>query len=199
MRIRLAFIMLVGLALGAIGASWLLNSQKQGGTPTISFGKAAVGGPFTLTDHNGRRVTDKDFRGKYMLIYFGFTFCPDICPGSLQVMTAALEKLGPKADRVVPLLISVDPDRDTPAQLKLYVENFDRRLIGLTGTPEEIAAVAKAYRVYYAKTKDPKSSAPYTVDHVSMFYLMDPKGEFSTFFRHGVTADAMAEQLAKLL
>ena len=116
---------------------------------------ALVGGPFTLTDQDGKKVSEKDFLGKYMLVFFGYTYCPDICPTELQVMTAALDSMGPEAEKIQPVFVSVDPERDTPEVLKSYVENFGPRLVGLTGTPEEIAAVAKAYRVYYAKAGKP--------------------------------------------
>jgi protein SCO1/2 len=197
MRLKLALLMIVGIFLGAGVAIWM-QLPSGAGRQMASFGKASVGGPFTLTDHTGKRVTDRDFRGKYMLVYFGFTYCPDVCPGSLQVVGAALDQLGPKADRITPILVSVDPERDTPEQMALYVKNFHPRLVGLTGSPEEIAAVARVYRVYYQKTKDPKSSAPYTIDHVSMLFLMDPEGEFVTFFRHGTSAAEMAAKLAQL-
>jgi len=165
----------------------------------MSVGKAAVGGPFTLTDHTGRRVTDKDFRGQYMLVYFGFTFCPDVCPSGLQAISATLDQLGPKAEKITPVFISVDPERDTPEQLALYVSSFHPRLVGLTGSPEEIQSVAKAYRVYYNKVKDEKSTAEYTIDHTSIIYLMDPKGEFVTHFTHATPVATMAEKLEKVL
>jgi protein SCO1/2 len=205
-RLKLVLVVLAAFAVGAGAALWLTrigSGPGEGagaGGITRVLGKATIGGPFALTDHNGRRVTEADFRGRHMLIYFGFTNCPDVCPGSLQVMAAALDKLPPaRAARVVPMLITVDPERDTPAALKSYVESIHPRLVGLTGSPEEIAAVAKAYRVYYAKSKDERSSAPYTVDHLSMFFLMDGKGELVTYFRHGTQVDQMAAQLDKLL
>jgi cytochrome oxidase Cu insertion factor (SCO1/SenC/PrrC family) len=162
-------------------------------------GQALIGGPFALTDHTGKRVTDQDFRGRYTLVLFGFTFCPDICPSALQVMSAALDKLGPKADRFVPILITVDPERDTPMQLASYVQSFHPRLVGLTGTPAEIEAVVKAYRVYVRKVADPKSTAGYSIDHTSLIYVMGPDGAYVTHFAHTTNADVMAERLAKLL
>jgi protein SCO1/2 len=151
-------------------------------------------------------VTDQTYRGKYMLIYFGFTFCPDVCPTELQVISGALEQLGDKAAKVQPIFVSVDPDRDTPEVLAKYVKQFDPRLIGLTGTPDQIATVAKAYRVFYQKVKDEaadgtKSSDPndYTVDHSSVAYLMGPNGEFLTFFAPGVSPDDMAKKIASYL
>ncbi|MGB3719516.1 MAG: SCO family protein [Proteobacteria bacterium] len=205
MRLRLLGLVVVGLVFGALLALAILPGAREQLIARIeplgvtSVGKASVGGPFTLTDHTGRRVTDKDFRGKYMLVYFGFTFCPDVCPTGLQVMAAALEELGPKAEQIVPIFISVDPERDTPEQLAMYVPSFHSRLVGLTGTPEEIQAVAKAYRVYYRKVKDEKSTAEYTIDHTSIIYLMDPNGEFVAHFTHATPVDVMVEKLRKVL
>ena len=162
-------------------------------------GKALVGGAFTLTDNTGKRVTDQDFRGKYTLVFFGFTSCPDICPAGLQLMAGALEKLGTKAQRITPIFISVDPQRDTPEKLAAYVKNFDPRLVGLTGTPEEIAAVAKAYKVYYAKVPSKERPDDYTMDHTSIIYVMDPKGEFVTHFTPSTSVDDMAAKLDKIV
>ncbi len=202
MRLRLLALTVAGFVGGAVvglavvpGALDSLQAPSQ----VMSVGKATVGGPFTLTDHTGRRVTDKDFRGKYMLVYFGFTYCPDVCPSGLQVMSAALDQLGAKAEKITPMFISVDPERDTPEQLAQYVPSFHPRLIGLTGTPEEIQAVAKAYRVYYRKVKDEKSTAEYTVDHTSIIYLMGPEGEFITHFTHATPVATMVEKLEKVL
>lgn len=205
MRLRLLGLVITGLIGGALiglavvpGARDKLIERFQP-TQVMSIGKAAVGGPFTLTDHTGRRVTDQDFRGKYMLVYFGFTFCPDVCPTGLQVMAAALDQLGPKAEEIIPIFISVDPERDTPEQLAQYVPSFHSRLIGLTGSPEEIQSVAKAYRVYFRKVKDEKSTAEYTIDHTSIIYLMDPNGEFVAHFTHATPVDVMVEKLEKVL
>lgn len=202
MRFRLLGLVIVGLLGGALAGLLLVPGALDRLQPQVnvtSFGKAAVGGPFTLTDHTGRRVTDQDFRGKYMLVYFGFTFCPDVCPSGLQVIAAALDQLGPKAEQVTPIFITVDPERDTPEQLAEYVPSFHPRLVGLTGTPEEVQAVAKAYRVYYRKVKDEKSTAEYTVDHTSIIYLMSPEGEFVAHFTHATPASTMADKLAKVL
>ena len=133
-----------------------------------STGIALVGGPFSLTDQNGRKVTEKDFRGKYMLVFFGYTYCPDVCPTELQVMSAALEDMGTKADAIQPVFISIDPARDTPDVLKQYVANFHPRLMGLTGTAEEVAAVAKAYRVFYGKVDGKSDETSYLMDHSSI-------------------------------
>jgi protein SCO1/2 len=182
-------ILAAALALGGAALlRWLPTSPTGTGT-------ALVGGPFSLTDHNGKAVTDKDFLGKYMLIFFGYTYCPDFCPTELQVISAALDAMGPKGEAIQPLFISIDPERDTPAALKAYVENFNPRLIGLTGTPEQIAAVAKAYRVYYAKSGN-KQSADYLMDHSTITYLMGPDGRFLKHFAYSTDASALTAGLA---
>jgi protein SCO1/2 len=175
------------------GASGEAAQEAQG------TGKPTIGGPFTLTDQTGKRVTEADFAGKYMLIYFGFTFCPDVCPTELQVMSGALDALGEDGSKVQPILITVDPERDTPEVLAQYVKQFNPRLIGLTGSPEDIAAVAKAYRVFYEKVKDDSSSGDYTMDHSSVVYLMGPDGGFLTFFGPGTAPEAMAEKIKSLM
>jgi protein SCO1/2 len=168
-------------------------------TAVTSVGKATVGGPFSLIDQHGTRVTDKDFRGRLMLVYFGFTFCPDVCPTSLQAMAAAIDMLGTRASEVVPIFITVDPERDTPKALEPYVANFYPRLVGLTGSAAEIEAVARLYRVYFKKVKDEASSAPYTIDHTSIIYLMDRDGRFVTHFTHTTKPDTIAAAIAKAM
>jgi cytochrome oxidase Cu insertion factor (SCO1/SenC/PrrC family) len=201
-NLRLVLYILAGFALGAVVAIAVIPGARERLLPAAgmpSVGRALVGGPFTLTDQDGRRVTDQDFRGKFMLVYFGFTYCPDVCPTALQVMAAALDKLGPKGERVTPVLISVDPERDTPAQLSRYVKSFHPRLVGLTGSPQEVEAAAKAYRVYVKKVPDPKSTAGYTMDHTSIVYVMGPDGQYLAHFTHATSPDVMAEGLARLL
>lgn len=201
-RLTLVLVVLTGLVVGAVAALAVFPEARARLMPSAGvkvMGQALIGGPFTLTDHTGKRVTDQDFRGRNMLVFFGFTLCPDVCPSALQVVSAALDKLGPKADRFVPVLISVDPEHDTPAQLASYVQSFHPRLVGLTGTPAETEAVVKAYRVYVRKVSDPKSTAGYTIDHTSLIYVMGPDGAYRTHFTHTTNADAMAERLAKLL
>jgi cytochrome oxidase Cu insertion factor (SCO1/SenC/PrrC family) len=202
---RLAVIAAASLLTGVIAGLALFPSAGQrlfgGGDASGGkvMGQALVGGPFSLIDQNGRRVTDKDFLGRPMLVFFGFTFCPDICPSGLQVMAAALDKLGPKGDRIVPVFVTIDPERDTPEQLKSYLASFHPRLVGLSGTPAEITDVAKKYRVYFKKVKDEKSSADYTMDHSTIMYLMDAKGQFVAHFSHATSADKLAEGLGKQL
>lgn len=200
-------ILIAALAVAIIAALWLwrqgdglVREGKSGVAGQVqSSGQALIGGPFTLTDQDGKTVTDADFKGKFMLIYFGFTFCPDVCPTELQVMSGALEKLGPKAADVQPIFITVDPERDTSQVLAKYVKQFDPRLIGLTGTPEQIAAAAKAYRVFYQQAKDEGSSADYTMDHSSIVYLMDREGKFLVFFPPATSPELMAEKIGSFM
>jgi len=202
MAARSIVIGLAGAALGVAAAAALLPNVRERLLPSVEqqvSGKALIGGAFTLTDSSGKRVTEQSFAGKYMLVFFGYTSCPDICPAGLQLMAGALEKLGAKAERITPIFISVDPERDTPEKLAAYVKNFDPRLVGLTGTPEEIAAVAKAYKVYYAKAPSKEHPDDYTMDHTSIMYVMDTKGEFVTHFTPATNVEDMAAKLDKIL
>jgi protein SCO1 len=167
-------------------------------SPEAVTGEALIGGPFALTDQDGNAVTDQTYKGKLMLIYFGFTFCPDACPTALGVMSAALDKLDTAADRVVPMLITVDPERDTPPVLKDYVSNFHPGMVGLTGTPEQIAEVAKAYRVYYQKAAG-ATGEDYLMDHTLLIYLMDGEGKYITHFGPDATPDQIADEIRKHL
>jgi len=168
------------------------QSQRSAGElmDAVMWNKEPIGGPFTLTDHTGKLHTDADFRGKLMLVYFGFTFCPDICPTDLMAIGQAIDKLGPAGDEVQPLFISVDPERDTAAHLAEYVPFFHPRLIGLTGDAAHIREAARAYRVYYAKVVI-GGAADYTIDHSGFIYLMDRDGKYVGFFPPGTPADRM--------
>ena len=185
-------------------AAWIVVLVGFAGWIIVDFtrddsGTPAIGGPFTLTDHNGKTVTEADFKGKPTLIYFGFTYCPDVCPTSLVLMQTAVEQLGEGTEkRVNMVLITVDPERDTPAVLKDYVGNFGPTMIGLTGTPEQIAAVAKEFRVYYQKVAS-KDGAPYLMDHSSIFYLLDKRGRFVRHFTHQSKAEDIAAAIRPLL
>ncbi|WP_166298914.1 SCO family protein [Bradyrhizobium sp. 2S1] len=157
----------------------------------LMWNREPVGGPFALTDQAGHARTDKEFRGKLMLIYFGFTYCPDVCPTDLQAIALVLDKLGPDGDQVQPIFITVDPERDTAAHLAEYVPLFHPRLIGLTGSSEAIRQMADAYKVYYARV--PLKDGDYTVDHTAYIYLMDRAGNYLGFFPPGTSADRMVE------
>ncbi|MBV8193154.1 MAG: SCO family protein [Alphaproteobacteria bacterium] len=161
--------------------------------------RTAIGGPFTLVDQNGRTVTSDSLKGKPTLIYFGYTYCPDVCPTSLQLMANAIDDLGPDAAKKVNLVfITVDPERDTPQLLKGYVENFGPSFVGLTGTPQQVADATRAYRVYYQKVPG-KDGGPYLMDHSSIVYVLDRNGRFVTHFTHEAKAEAIAAAVKKLL
>lgn len=158
-------------------------------------GTALVGGPFELTNQDGKRVTDADFRGRYMLVFFGYTYCPDVCPTTLQLMTQALEKLGPRAANIQPVFITIDPERDTPEVMKSYVSNFGAGLVGLTGSSEDIAKVARAYRVYFQKAQGGDAKT-YLMDHSSIIYLMGPDGRFVKHFTYTTDVDKLATEIS---
>ena len=183
----------------AWGVAWLRPGLLASLTGQIqSPGAISVGGPFQLTDHTGKAVTEATFRGRFMLIYFGYTFCPDVCPTELQTMSSAIALLGPDAEKIVPIFITVDPERDSVTAVDEYVTLFDKRLVGLTGSAEQISAVARAYRVYYAKAT-PKDSSLYLMDHSSFLYLMGPDGSFRSLLRQGMSADELAKALRSRL
>jgi protein SCO1/2 len=196
-----AVIVFAVVALLAVG--FLAGRQYFGIGPAIAPPPTAgikPGGPFTLINQDGQTVSDADFRGRYMLVYFGFTYCPDVCPTSLARNADALSLIGDKAAKVTPVLISVDPERDTPEALKAYTELFGGGLVALTGTPEQIAEVARAYRVYYAKVLPAASgSATYLIDHSAFTYLIGPDGQFVQLFRHDLGATEMGQQLQGLI
>ena len=158
---------------------------------------STIGGPFSLVDDSGHPVSDTDFRGRFLLIFFGYTYCPDVCPTALQPMAGALQRLGPAGERVQPLFITVDPERDTVGHLHDYVALFPPRLVGLTGTPGQIAATARAYRVFYRRVAT--ADGGYSMDHSGLTYLIGPDGRFLTAFGPGATSDAIAEALRRRL
>ncbi|KQT77814.1 SCO family protein [Methylobacterium sp. Leaf466] len=158
---------------------------------------SSVGGPFTLTTQDGRRVTERDFTGATHLVFFGFTHCPDICPTTLQQIGDVLKALGPKGRDTKALFIAVDPERDTPAALKAYLASFDPRIVGLTGSPEEVAAAVKAYRAYVRKV--PTKGDDYTMDHTALVYIMDARNRFVTALNLARPPEQSAAELGKLL
>lgn len=197
-----ALALIVALAVGAAVLKFRGDAEPaaesvSAGTISVPAG-VALGGPFQLIDDKGHGVTDAIYRGRWMLVFFGYTNCPDDCPLTLQKMATALENLGPLAERVAPLFITVDPARDTPARLASYLENFDTRIVGLTGSEEQIAAAAKAYRVYYSPAEHEKSGTD-LVGHSTFVYLMNPAGKFETLFPSDIGPDKLTATLrAKL-
>jgi protein SCO1/2 len=184
-----------GLGLALCAGLVLLMTGRFSDAP--AFQGATVGGPIQLTDQNGRPFSDQSLRGKPFLVFFGFTHCPDVCPTALFEVSEIMRALGPDAARTAALFISVDPERDTPAALKEYLSSFDPHLQGLTGDPAAIAAVAKAYRVYYKKV--PLEGEDYTLDHTALVYLMDKQGRFVAPFNLKRPPEAAAADLRKYL
>jgi protein SCO1/2 len=182
-----------GVALGALAlgvTSYVLRLDQE-------TGNASVGGPFTLVDQDGAVVTEQDFAGRLMLVYFGYTFCPDVCPTTLQTMSVAMEQLGDDAKDVAFVFVTLDPKRDTVAQMKRYVDLFEPGPVGLTGSDEQIAAAAKAYRVYY--NANDQQGDDYLVDHSSFIYLMDREGRYLSHFGPTATPEEMAGKIEEAL
>ena len=163
----------------------------------LMYGRGSVGGPFTLTDQAGRQRSDTEFRGKLMIVYFGYTYCPDVCPADLMAITQALDGLGPAAEGVQPIFITIDPERDTKV-LADYVSAFHHSLIGLTGSPEQIRKVANSYKAFYAKLPDVRSGN-YSIDHTGVIYLMGRDGEYLGFMPPQTSPDRLTEILRKYL
>ena len=199
MNLKFLFVIIIGLSIGALSALLLFGGKEGWFKSDQISGKALVGGPFKLINHLGEPVTEKNFYGKYTLVFFGYTYCPDVCPSELQVMSAALDRLKSKAENIVPIFITIDPERDTAKQMADYVSHFHSKFVGLTGSPEAIQAAARAYRVYYSKSKDSESNSDYLMDHSSIVYLMDRKGEYKTHFSFGTPPEKMAEKISSII
>jgi protein SCO1 len=192
---RILFAGLMLLAAAAIAAYALMSQPLK----LPGSGEALVGGPFSMVNQRGEPVTDKTFLGKPMLLFFGFTFCPDVCPAELQVMAAALEELGEKGNDIQPIFVSIDPGRDTPQVMGAYVANFGERFIGLTGSPAQVEAMAGAYRVFYARQENKERPSDYLMDHSSIIYLMGSDGKFLKHFTYTTDARSLALGIAAAL
>lgn len=174
-----------------VGAAMLASAPAAAQSPDPLADR--FGGPFSLVTQNGRRVSDADFRGRFLLVYFGYTRCPDVCPVDLLVLSKAMEALGPEGERVQPLFITVDPARDTQALLADYLSGFHPKMLGLTGSEAEIADVVRAYKVHRVKYTPAGDPANYGIDHSSLTYLMGPDGKFRTLIPHGAGSERIAE------
>ena len=196
-RFAIVAIVFAGVLVIAAGVLLALALRE---TPRGAAGTAlasAIGGPFQLIDQNGKPFSDADLKGKWHLIFFGYTHCPDACPTALNEMSLALDRLGMKRDEVGVVFITVDPERDTPDALKSYVQSFDAPIVALTGSPEAVAQAAKAYRVFYAK--HPRPDGDYDMDHSAVIYVMNPEGRFTATFTPDSSADAIVQRLQKLI
>ena len=184
---------LVLVAAGLIVVAYRDQAKGVAGGPLASL----IGGKFSLIDDNGKPFTEADLKGKWHLVFFGYTHCPDVCPTALNDLSLALDKLGAKKSKVGIVFVSVDPDRDTPAVLKSYVKSFDGPIVGLTGTPAAVAQIAQDYKVYYAK--HPRADGGYDMDHSALIYVMDPEGRFTATFTPDDSEDTIVSRMAKLV
>jgi cytochrome oxidase Cu insertion factor (SCO1/SenC/PrrC family) len=188
-----------GVVIGA-GAHFLTRSDAPAFVREMAgLGEAAIGGPFNLVDTEGRPRSDADFRGRLMLVEFGYTFCPDVCPLGLQLFADVLDQLGPAADKIQPIFITLDPERDTPEVLRSYANHFSPRIVALTGSREAIDATTKAYRVYYRLAADRASNPNYLVDHSAILYVMGPDGKYLAHFTHETPPDRVVALLRRYL
>ena len=185
-------------ALLVVAAALLSFRTISGSWPWAPQGsaQASLGGAFALVDGNGRQVTDQTFRGKWMMVFFGYTHCPDFCPTTLSDIAQALDQLGPLASQIQPLFVTVDPERDDPATMRDYTQAFGTRILGLTGSPAQVAAIAKAYKVYYAKHPE---GTGYSMDHSAIVYVMRPDGTPAGFLTPDIGASAIADKLKAIV
>ena len=185
--------MLAGVILLA-GMLWFANRQAQDQQTRV----ANLGGPFTLVDHNGKPFTQENLKGKYTLLYFGYTFCPDVCPTELSILAEALNQIGELRKQVRVVMVSVDPERDTPEALKEYMSNFGPEFIGLTGTPEQIRQMAKNWRAFYRKVPG-EAPDEYTMDHSAITFLLDKNGNYIRHFAYGMEPEKVAKVLREVI
>ena len=192
-----ALSVLVSLIGGSIAAAEEPQPSAAQMMDDLMFGRGTVGGAFALTDQNGRLRRDSDFRGRLMIVYFGYTFCPDVCPTDLMAITQALDALGVEAAGIQPIFITIDPERDDQAMAE-YLKAFHNSFIGLTGSPEEIRKVANAYKAFYARVEDPRTGE-YSIDHSGVIYLMGRDGKYLGFMPPQTAPDRLIEVLRKYL
>ena len=193
----LAVVLVAGLSLALVASDDVRRALM--GVDPDSQGVAAVGGPFSLVTHEGEAVTQEDFLGTPTVYFFGFTHCPDVCPTTLFEMTNWLDELGPDAERLRAVFVSVDPERDTQDVLARYLSSFDERIVGLTGEPEAVADMARAWRVYVAKVPVEEGSEEYTVDHTASVFLMDAEGRFAGTIAFGESDEIALGKLRRLV
>lgn len=206
MRPNQLFIVLCAFCFGALLALWLFALENQPKKVKVEQAdNTLIGAPFRLTSHEGKTVSSEDFKGKYMLIYFGYSFCPDVCPTDLQKMARALDLAKQRAEKIQPIFITIDPERDTPEQLKSYVSNFHPNLLGLAGTMDQTETLKKGFKIYAVKVDENGKPAnnmqgdDYLMDHSPQTFMMGPDGKFIRYFRYSTTAETMAAALKKII
>lgn len=191
----IAFLLVVIIAAAVVGQRYF-QAPTEISPPPPSPQATAIGGPFSLVDHLGRSVNEGSFKGRFMLVFFGYTFCPDVCPSTLTEIGYALDMLGAEGERVTPVFITVDPERDTPENLKEYLSYFHPRIVGLSGTPSQVKAAAKAYKVSFAKTP---AEQDYDMEHTATVFLMGPDGAYRAHFSNATDARTMAAKIREFL
>ncbi len=202
MNLRLLRLTLTGLAIGSLifgGAAYYISGKSINFNQDQQTALPTLGGDFSLVDQHGKTRTDVEFRGKYMLVYFGYTFCPDICPLGLRNISSAIDLLGRDKDQVAPLFITIDPERDTVESLNSYASTIHSSFILLTGSQQEIDTATKAYNVYAAKARPDGTVAEYLMDHSSLVYLMDRDGKLVDFFAHTEEPQKIADRISRFL
>ena len=201
--IPLAVLGLLALAVASVWIGREISGSGGDKSARSESGGASIGGPFTLVNTKGEEVTASDFRGQYMLVYFGYTYCPDVCPTTLVDMSRGLrmlaERAPTKAKHVTPVFITIDPARDDVPAVRAYVKNFHDRMVGLTGSAEQISKAAKQYHVYYEKVKKDRAEGEYLMNHSSYVYLLGPNGDYLDHMSHKTKAQGIADKLQKLV
>jgi protein SCO1/2 len=191
--LAIVLLLAAGIAIGWLRTEWRIGPRPDA---VVTTGRPEIGGPFALVNHRGERVTEATFLGKPTAYFFGFTHCPEVCPTTLFDMSRRLQELGPDADRLNVVFVSIDPERDTPDLLKTYLESFDSRIVGLTGSPDEVAAMAKAFRISYRRVP---VDGGYTMDHTASVIVLDASGAFVTLIDYHEDAAAALAKLRRAL
>ncbi len=191
-------ILLLSFSLFALGLGYYVSTYINPAKESVDTGNALLGGDFTLTSHKGQSIDTKQFRGKYMMVYFGYSFCPDICPTALENMSEAMMKLADMGNKIQPIFVTVDPDRDTVQQLETYIQSFHPRFLAMTGGKEALDKAIKAYRVYAQKVDD-EGATDYLVDHSSIVYVMGPDGKYVSHFSHQTPGEEMAFKMREII
>lgn len=198
-RLRVLLWTLVGIVVLGLAVRWGWQNMDDRAPPTaLESASALIAGKFALVDHAGNAVTDETYRGKWLVVFFGYTFCPDVCPTTLTTVSDAIDRLGARASQAQPLFITVDPQRDTVQRMAEYVAAFDAGIVGLSGTPDQIDTAARNFRAYYAKVGE-ANDPDYLMDHSALLYILDPDGRFAAYVSTGDDVEAIEAKLRGLI